>query len=197
MKVSNLTLPYSHYQTVNQVGLHNVRFSQLLATDTMDYASHFAGQVAFSAGYAIDEDDQYSKYWQKYYSMAENHPVLKLWMVPRSVKLNPIFLNPVALLTLTFWLNPTTEPPPPPHFQSIFHPFERMLVFGKLDMAPPQKNQSIWKHHIPGWFGMSRSLVGMFIGNTEQGGDLDAHIIGICKWMSAFSIWTLVAYNMY
>ncbi len=54
-----------------------VRFSQLLATDTMDYASFFAGQVAFSVGYAIDEDDRYPKYWQKYYSMVENHPVLK------------------------------------------------------------------------------------------------------------------------
>lgn len=54
-----------------------VRFSQLLATDTMDYASHFAGQVAFSAGYAIDEDDRYLKYWQKYYSMVGNHHVLK------------------------------------------------------------------------------------------------------------------------
>lgn len=43
-----------------------VRFSQLLATDTM-----------FSVGYAIDEDDRYSKYLQKYYSMVESHPVLK------------------------------------------------------------------------------------------------------------------------
>lgn len=55
-----------------------VRLSQLLATDTMDYASYFAGQVAFSVGYAINEDDRYSKYWQKYYSMVvENDPVLK------------------------------------------------------------------------------------------------------------------------
>lgn len=54
-----------------------VRFSQLLATDTMDYASFFAGQSAFSVGYAIDKDDRYSEYWQKYYLMMENHPVLK------------------------------------------------------------------------------------------------------------------------
>ena len=48
----------------------------------------------------------------------------------------------------------------------------------------PQKDQSIWIYYIPGWFGMSGSLVGMFNGNMAQGGNVDAHIIGICTLMS-------------
>ncbi len=59
-------------------------------------------------------------------------------------------------------------------------------------MAPPQKNQSIWIHYIPGWFGMSGSLVGMFTGSMGQGENVNAHIIGICKWMTPFNILTLV-----
>lgn len=39
---------------------------------------------------------------------------------------------------------------------------------------------------------MSGGLVGMFIGNMGQGGNVDAHIIGICKWMTPFNILTLV-----
>ncbi|MCJ1346306.1 hypothetical protein MMC31_004521 [Peltigera leucophlebia] len=117
-----------------------VRFSQLLATDTIDYPSFFAGQSAFSVGYATNENDRYSQFWQIYCSMLQNHPVLK------------------------------TIGTQPPSFQNIFHPFERILVLGKLDMAPPQKNQSIW-----------RRLVGMLNANIGQGGNVDVHIIGMFK----------------
>lgn len=51
-----------------------VHFAQLVATDQMDY-SFFAGQKAFSVGYATNEDSRYSQYWQSYNSMLSNHGV--------------------------------------------------------------------------------------------------------------------------
>lgn len=54
-----------------------VWFSQLLATDTIDYLSVFAGQSVFSVGHAINKDYRYFQYWQNYYSMLQNHSVLK------------------------------------------------------------------------------------------------------------------------
>lgn len=69
-------------------------------------------------------------------------------------------------------------------------------MLGKLDMAPPQKDQSIWRHYIPGWFGMSRSLEGMFNGNMGQERNVDVHIIGIFKLIiPKFNILTLVEYK--
>ena len=39
---------------------------------------------------------------------------------------------------------------------------------------------------------MSGSLVGMFTGSMGQGENVNAHIIGICKWMTPFNILILV-----
>jgi hypothetical protein len=55
---------------------HYVRASQLLATDTVDY-TYFAGQRAFSVGYAILCDERYFDYWEYYSSMAPSHPLGK------------------------------------------------------------------------------------------------------------------------
>jgi hypothetical protein len=53
---------------------HYVRASQLLATDTVDY-TYFAGQRAFSVGYAMLCDERYFGYWEYYRSMAPSHPL--------------------------------------------------------------------------------------------------------------------------
>lgn len=77
-----------------------VRFSQLLATDNMDYVSFFAGQSAFSVGYEIDEDDRYSKYWQKYYLMMENHSILKTMNDSQVGEIEFFLLDSVESLTV-------------------------------------------------------------------------------------------------
>lgn len=65
----------------------------------------------------------------------------------------------------------------PPKFDAIFHPNERVLLLGKLVSNPTSPH--LWYHSIPGWFGISGSLIGYFTRNQRD--ELMPTIIGICK----------------
>ncbi|KAL9001957.1 MAG: hypothetical protein Q9188_005089, partial [Gyalolechia gomerana] len=60
-----------------------------------------------------------------------------------------------------------------PNYEEIFRPNRRALAFGEMLGAVPNTSEGTFYHNIPGWFGLSGSMIGVL------GPELQVQIIGI------------------
>ena len=136
----------------------------------------------FSVGYADrcrgqDQEKAYERFWEGMRSMLQAHPDRSLHQKFQDVieKVSSSQFCPGSLLTLF------PEQAGPPDFNQIFCPNRRAIAFGYVlnTGAPAQnhiQNHGGWRHHnVPGWFGVSGSMMGVL------GPQLEVNIIGLCK----------------
>lgn len=142
--------------------------SQLIATDYFDFHQKFAGKRVWSVGYVCEEDERYLQYWALLRHVV-SHEKSQVIEDMHEVSVGH-HVNPSSLSTKKLHLKP-------PSFNSIFHPNERVLLLGKIASNPTYPH--LWYHSIPGWFGISGSLIGYFIRNERD--ELTPTIIGMCK----------------
>ncbi|KAL8943115.1 MAG: hypothetical protein Q9211_001103 [Gyalolechia sp. 1 TL-2023] len=62
-----------------------------------------------------------------------------------------------------------------PEYEDIFSPNCRALAFGQLPGVVPGMEGRVFQHNIPGWYGLSGSMIG------AVGPGLEVHIIGMFK----------------
>ena len=81
-----------------------------------------------------------------------------------------------------------------PDFRLIFYPNRRILVSGLLHDAGFEGESVFHYHSIPGWFGMSGSMMGKLIQTST--GAIETKIIGLCKCARAITSVSGVKHNL-
>lgn len=151
---------------------NSVRTSQLIPTDQFDFNQNFAGKRVWSVGYTYGDDERYLNYWELLRHVA-SHEKSHMIGVMQEVTVSLLLVDPTfkpKSLKKRIHLKP-------PNFDAIFHPNQRALLLGKIVSNPISPH--LWYHSIPGWFGISGSLIGYFTRGKHS--ELTPLIIGMCK----------------
>jgi hypothetical protein len=66
-----------------------------------------------------------------------------------------------------------------PDFDDVFLPDRKVLAVGRLHSEPPHKYETMWKHRITGWYGISGAMIACLDKSSSE--DAKVQVLGLCK----------------